>query len=73
MTPQDLYVTVSTIEEIPACGVCGKPSLYGACDIKEIPTNDGYRHFEIFGNPKYGCEDHKVVSHTYDIEGNLIR
>jgi hypothetical protein len=73
MTPQDLYVTISTSEEIPVCDVCGKPSVYGACDIKEIPTNDGYRHFNIFGVVKHGCEEHKVFSHTYDLEGNLIK
>lgn len=74
MTPKDIYVTVDLPNNVRfVCDECGKPAWCAALDITQLPTNDGWARYKVYGKPKYGCEEHKVVSHTYDVDGNLIR
>jgi hypothetical protein len=74
MTPQDLYVTIDVPgKNTRICDVCGKPAWCAAYDIQEIPSDDMYKRFKTRGKVKLGCEDHQVVSHTYDVDGKLIR
>lgn len=49
------------------CDQCGKPATHAARDMIEVAPISEFRKFEPYGEVKYGCDDHSVKSHTYNI------
>lgn len=51
------------------CDTCGKPATQSARDVYGVPGEQPWQ-IELHPGPwRYGCNDHPVRSHIYDVNG----
>jgi hypothetical protein len=54
-------------QDRPKCDTCGKPATNGAQNIIEVFSDQPFRKFRTLGKIKFGCDDHRVGSHTFHV------
>lgn len=55
------------------CSECGRPATHSVCDVRDItPADSTYPVYQLHGQVRHGCDEHKQQASVYDTEGRLL-